>query len=71
MSADHDEVVWFDVRVDNASAVDELHCLQHLFPVESQLRGRHPLVYLEPVEDVREVALPLLQQQVQGVLAVL
>ena len=31
MSTDHDKVVWLDVRVDDASAVYELHCFQHLY----------------------------------------
>ena len=31
VTANHDEVVGLDVRVDNASAVDELHCFQHLY----------------------------------------
>ena len=42
-----------------------------LFPVEAEFGGRHALVDLEPVEDVGEVALALLEQQVQGVLAFL
>ena len=42
-----------------------------LFPVEPQLRGCHPLVFLKPTEDVREVALSLLEQQVQRVFTIL